>query len=201
MGFTRLGIQNKEKILTKNDVIAKLNECKRLFSLYSDTLLCVYNSDFYIRISDMFEEMEEYIEEHYDYDDISKRLDSFLDALNNVEFFYKEGKYNKKNTPEDIFKIKTKPASKKKQMLARSNMNVKSLSILDEYIDSINEYIQYSVSCYSLSDVLLTVHKNIDFEKASVFCDSDDAGAIITIRIKSTTRPKNNSKKENTDEQ
>jgi hypothetical protein len=86
----------EDELVTKEEVQYKLMECKKLYTTCSDTFFKIYNPEYYTVISDTLESMEEDIEEFEScevYEDISKRLDNFINVIQNMDFFYKAGKY------------------------------------------------------------------------------------------------------------
>ena len=179
--------------MTKQMALDKLMECKKIFTQNIKVFFELHNPEYYTFISDNMEELEKDLsvdsdEEYYEF--LIKRMDHFIKVVDNMVYFYDNGYFGKDSGKNKDFLKGIRTFSENKQNEARSRMNERALNLLDKYTDDLKDYISASIHSISIADGVVSTYRSFNYTTFDTFCNEWDAGVTITLRVKTSVRPK-----------
>lgn len=178
--------------MTKEDLFEKINECKKIFVKHADTFFKLNDPDLFSEISDLIEKVESEIVDDDSEEFLTTmygRFQSFIDMIESTEYFYMCGKYNLTDAEKKRFSYGIKTHGDKAQAKARDNMDQEALRLLDIYVANLDFMTTEILKKIPIHEGCLALYKSLNFISANKFCDTQEAGVTIVIRVRATVKP------------
>ena len=186
--------------MTKDDLLEKINECKKLFSNHADTFFKLNDADLFSKVSDMIENIESEIMEDDDEEFLAamdERVQHFINMIRSTEYFYTRGCCGLDENEKDTLSHGIRKHSIRQQDIAREKMNQEALKVLDNYVINLDMAMDEILKKVPLEVAFMSVYKSLNFPSGEKFCSSDDeAGVTVTLRIRTTIMPSSSGKGE-----
>lgn len=178
--------------MTKTDVLEKIKECKKCFTKHADIFFKLNDPHLFSEISDSIERAEMDLGSEEDdgfLTEIYDRFQNFIDMIESTEYFYTCGKYNLTDTEKKRFSHGIRTHLDKTQTNSRKNMDQDALKLIDLYVDNLDFLTTSLLKKIPISEGCMALYKSLNFVTADKFCDENEAGVTISIRIRATVRP------------